>query len=559
MVNKPNIIKRAAIKLADYLGTSGATTNAKGTPWPNGVNPTRPMNPSNNDPLVDLMRASGQGPDNVPLWQNWFIHKQNIGSTGTESYAGYPREEYLHELQGKDRAKVFDKMWRSDASVAMLISAIVNQISSAVWEIEPDPENKDQPEAIKRADLMRHIIFKKIAKEGGFPRFVDEALSAVRAGHAVFEKTYKLFVDDPKFGTFHGINDLSLVSAKTIHRFNLDPDGKLASVTQIAIGDLTRYVDIPSNFLMVLSINREGSNYEGISLLRPCYGSFLRKNLMLKLNVIGIEKFAVPTPVVDIPDGKQSTEQFANLIAALEVYTSGQANYLTKPSMFKMEFPKSSTYDPQLVDLAIESEDRRMAKAFIANFLEFGVKGSTSGKSQGIADLSEFFLCGIERIANMISEMVNKDLISELCLYNFGDTNYLPELKHSGITDKAGESLANSLNLLMSSGVLQADDELEANIRKRFQLPEKSKLGARDEPTTPGVFGVPKPIDKGAPPHPDGTHPTDPTKAAPRPPPVPPQPGAFAGHPGAPGSLPPAHPAPAKKTLSERVRERIRA
>ena len=619
------------MKFGDYVssGTNPFSSNAQSGPksfqaapnYPNGnifpTNPTTPTNPSNNDPLTDLMRSTGQDPAQVPLWQNWFIHKQSIGSTGTESYAGYPREEYLHELLGKDRAKIFDKMWRSDPQIAMLVGAVVNQIASAIWEVDPDPENPKDSDAQKRADLISHILMNGMSKEGGFPRFIEECLSAVRVGHAVFEKTYKLVVNDPQFGTYHGVQSLDLVNSKTIYRFNLDQDGKLASITQIAIGDLHRYVDIPSNFLMVLSINREGSNYEGVSLLRPCYGAFIRKNLIHKLNIIGIEKYAVPTPIISVPDGKQNTQQFAELIAALEVYTSGQSNYLTIPSMFKIEFPNRAQYDPTTIDEAITNEDKRMAGAFLASFLVMGgTKGSSSSsKSAGMADLADFFLCGLERIANGICQMINEDLIPELCIYNFGDKKNLPRLRHSGITDKAGSDLATALSLLAGNApLIEPDDNLEANLRKRFQLPEKSVLGASNEPTVPGSLGVPKPVDMDHPPTVDGKHTTDPTKAtrkigAPPPAPgskehavVPPvntanMPAGLAAHhaannlaPPAPGHeppmpprgapppthpnavpppapdkqppVPPAHnanPPPEKpKTLSERIRARLR-
>lgn len=433
--------------------------------------------PSTSDPLVEIMRATGQNPNGPTPAENWFIHKTPTGSMGTEIYAGYPREEYLHELYGKDRAKIFDKMRRSDTQVAMLLRSIVNPIKSAVWEMEPA---SDDPEDQRRSDLIEHILFKDMSKVGGFPRFVEEALTSPLYGHAVFEKTYKLVFDHPQFGTYHGVKGLDLISAKTIYRWNVDQDGKLISVTQIAIGDMHRYVDIPAQFLMIFSNDMEGANYEGISLLRACYGNWLRKNMMLKLNIIGIEKFAVPTPVATIPSGKQSTEQYTNLITALEVYTSGQANYLTIPEDYKLDFSNRTQYDPAKVDSAIDAEDRRMAKAFLANFLELGMNNRGSfGMSE---DLSDFFLSGIEHIASGVSEQVNTNLIPEICNLNFADQRPFPKLKHSGITDKAGKELADVLSVLAGAQVLVPDDPLEENVRKRYNLPKKSDLGRRDAP-----------------------------------------------------------------------------
>jgi hypothetical protein len=59
-----------------------------------------------------------------------------IGTSGTELFAGYFSEEYLQLLRGRKGAKIFDEMRRSEAQVAMLLSAVMNPIKSGVWEFE---------------------------------------------------------------------------------------------------------------------------------------------------------------------------------------------------------------------------------------------------------------------------------------------------------------------------------------------------------------------------------------------------------------------------------------
>lgn len=471
---KENIFQRGLRKLSSFNSGAVSTNLAS----------------SGTDPMAQLVNASGERRDTPPLWQNFFVHKVAIGSTGTETYAGYPREEYLHDLLGKDRAKIFDKMRRSDTQITMLLRAITNPIKSANWEIEPA---SDDPADIAVADKIRHILFDDMSKLGGFARFVDEALTAPIFGHAVFEKTYKLVLNHPKFGTYHGIKGLDLISAKTIYQWNLDPDGHLQSVTQIAIGDLHRYVQIPAQFLMVYSIDMEGSNYEGISLLRSCYGSWLRKNMNLKLNAIGTERFAIKTPIVTVPAGKENQESFGFLITALESYMSGQSNYLTVPEGYTVVFPAGAEYDPAKVDSTVDAEDRRMAKAFLANFLELGMNnGGSFGMSE---DLSDFFLSGIEHLAGGVCQMVNANLIPELVNLNFFEgVKNMPKLTHSGITDKAGKELAEVLHFLTGAQIIEPDDLLEANVRKRYHLPKKSELGKRvAQPTVAGTggFGIP--------------------------------------------------------------------
>lgn len=414
------------------------------------------------------------------------VHTKPVGSTGTISYAGYPNEEYLNELKREDRAKLFDKMRRSDTQIKMLMGAVKNPIRSAVWEVEPADDSLD---AQMDADLIKQILFKDIKFK---KKILNSALTMLDFGHAVIEKTYKTAYH-PAFGFYHTIAGLDLISAKTINRWNLRPDGDLDSVTQLANGDLFRYVDIPKEYLLLFNLDQEGSLFEGISWLRPCYGSWLRKNVYLKLNAIGIEKFAVKTPIAKIPAGSQSDQQYANLIESLVMYTSGQANYLTIPAGWEINFDAAGTYDPSKVEASIDGEDKRMAKAFCANFLELGMNGS--GSFAMSEDLSDFFLDGIEFLASEIADVINDGLIPELIKLNRGTRQAYPRLKHSGISDKAGKELSEALSNLVTSKIVTPDDLLEESMRKRYHLPKKSDIGVRDasppQPQMPGMAPAP--------------------------------------------------------------------
>jgi hypothetical protein len=401
-----------------------------------------------------------------------FVHLVPLGSSGTENYSGYPQEEYLQALQGKERADVFDEMRRSDSNVKMCLSAVINPIKDAVWEVEA---GDDTPEAQLRADFIKHVLFDDMDQT--FEQFIGEALTVVPFGHAVFEITHKVVLGNEKFGNYNGIRSLGWRSPRTLERWNLDKsNGKLASVTQYAYGDLDRSVDMPAQFLLVLTMDKEGSNYEGISLLRPCYGNWYRKNVYLKLNAIGVEKFAVPTPIAKVPNGTMSTEARNALKEALEIYTTHQANYLMMPDGVDLEL-KTNAYDPEKVEKSIDNEDKRMTKSFLANFLELGM--GTSGSYSLSNDLSDFFLSGINHIASDIAGAVNMKIIPELCSMNFADKVAKPKLKVSGISDKAGKELADILVALGGGKWLTPSDRDEDHLRKRLALPDRSLDGQR--------------------------------------------------------------------------------
>lgn len=409
--------------------------------------------------------------DNQPRFT---VNLTDKGSTGSYNYSGYPAEEYLNTLRGRNRAEVYDQMRRSDHQIHMCLTAVKSPILSATWEIQPgDP---DDPQAMQDKELVEHILFHDM--EHSWKHKLREILTFLDFGHSVFEITDKIVVGHKKFGTFNGIRSLGWRSPRTIERWNLNPeDGTLKSVSQYAFGDLQKFVDIPAEYLLVFSHQMEGSNYEGISALRHCYGPWLRKDNYLKLNAIGIERFAIPTPIAEVPDIALNNEQYNNLIASLNAYATNTANYLTYPKGWLVDL-KTNTYDPSKVEASIDAEDRRISKAFLTNFLELGM-GSSGGAYALSNDLSDFMLGSLVHIASMIEDVINQQLIPRIIQLNYGPREVYPKLAASGIDERAGKDLAMALKNLVDSAIIIPDDPMEEQIRKRFKLSPPSKDGQR--------------------------------------------------------------------------------
>lgn len=405
-------------------------------------------------------------------------HTNQIGSTGTESYAGYPAEEYLRQLTGTQRAKKFDEMRRGDPQIKMLLGAVKSPLKVATHEIMPYDEN--DADSVADAELVKHILFEGMEKP--YKQFFSEFLSCIEFGHVVFEIQDSVNLNHPKFGSYNGIKNLAFRSQKTIECWNLnvETDG-LASISQYAYGDLNRTVNIPAEFLLHFAIEQEGSNFEGVSMIRSCYGNWVRKNNYLKINAIGVEKHAVPTPIVEVP-ANRGQDEFDNMVSALENYQVHENNYLMHPVGWKITL-NSNAYDPQKVETSIDNEDKRMTKAFLANFLELGMNGFGTGALS--FDLSDFFLSSIEYIANDIyAENMNKVLIPRIVQMNRGPRSGYPKLKVSGISDKAGKELADTIVGLAGVNALTPDDVLEKHLRKRIGLPDMSDQGKRQQPVS---------------------------------------------------------------------------
>jgi phage gp29-like protein len=405
------------------------------------------------------------------------IHVEESGTSGTQNYAGYYSEEYLHSLRGTQAADLWDKMRRSDPKIKMVLSAVKNPIKGAQWTVQPGKEG--DAKAQDHAELIEQILFRDL--EQSWTQQLAEILTHLDFGFAAFEVIHKIVENHEKFGSYNSIKKIAWRSPRTIMRWNLDPKtGQIISISQWAFGDLRKTVDIPGEFLLIFTHEKEGDNYEGISALRPCYGPWSRKDKYLKLMAVGIEKHAIPIPYMEVPAGAENTPEYANAKKILERYVSHQQQFITYPAGWKLEFAHASTFDASKIREAIDKENTEIAHAFLENFLELGQSGS--GSYALSYDLSDFFLLGIQHVANNICETFNRHLIPELIKLNFGPQESYPELKVSGIKDKPGKDLAAVMKSLVDAKILTPDNDLEVFFRKKYELPKKAEVDPAAKP-----------------------------------------------------------------------------
>lgn len=430
----------------------------------------------------EIINPNAEQKDSTAFSAGAKMQTKPVGSSGTEVYAGYFAEEYLQSLRGKLGAKVWDEMRRSETQVAMLLAAMLNPIKSAQWDIEPFDQSENSK---KQADLIKICLKEQI----DWDTFLHEALTCIPFGFSLFEVVHNVVFNNPRLGTFNGLAAIAFRSQKTIEAWNLEKQtGKLLSVDQYTYGDVGDSVRIPGDFLFVITVSKEGDNYEGISVLRPMFGAWSRKNLYLKLTAIGIEKYAIGTPVGTIPSGKEDTDEVAAFKAVLSAFTSHESAYITKPQGWDIEIFKTD-FDASKIKEVILLENTEMINAVVANFLALGMNGSGGAFALG-TDLSDFFLAGIQAYANLISSALNRKLIPNLIKLNYGEQVGYPTIKCTGINDKAGKEFAEIFKMLVESKAIKPDAPLEDFLRNAYNMPKADPTTAREvaQPATEMQF-----------------------------------------------------------------------
>lgn len=397
------------------------------------------------------------------------------GTSGTEIYAGRFDEEYLDSLLADQGVAVFDKMRRSDGQVKMLLSVVKNPIKSASWSFTPVDESEEEAEI---SEFASHVIMRDIVNKNGkhktFSDFISEALTMIEFGFSAFEIVHKNVKGHKQFGDYLGLADLGFRHQRSIFEWGLRTDGSIEYVRQLAYGDMASDVDIPGQHLLVFSNEKEGDNYEGISMLRPCFGSYHRKNVYRKLQAIGIERAAKGVPIGTIPetmltrkDYQTQLNGFQNLLDQLSAH---QKNGIALGAGFDIKELKLS-HDSEKVQSVINSENVEMSKSFLANFMELGLEANGGSYSLG-SDLSDIFLSGIEYIGNQIAEKINLELVVPLVKAKYGERDAYPKLTVKGINDKAGKEFADSITELLREGALQKSTRLQRYMHELYNLPD---------------------------------------------------------------------------------------
>ena len=405
-------------------------------------------------------------------------HTTPLGASGTDVVGRiHNAEDNIELLQGYRAAFIYDKMRRSDTQVRKILTAIINPIKSATWVIEPASEETDD---LEKAALMEQILFKDI----NWTKFLNECLTMVPHGFSLFEVVHKNR-EHKDFGPYTGLAQLGFRRQSTITEWiHNRTTGELLEIKQESESDIQVNTHIPVDVLLCFFSEQEGDNI-GFPLLRNVYGPYKRKLLATELQYIGIERFAIPTPTLQIPKNIKSTDaEYEAAVDALKGFTSAEDSFITYPEGYVLDL-HNNVFDPEKLNKVIKKEDENMASAILGSFLELGT-GGNSGAFSLAADLSDFFFAGLTYYANIVRDTINHILIPQLMRLNYDESqiDQLPELAYSGITDNAGKDLMEVIAGLTNAGLVSLDEQLEDHVRKVFKLPKKAEGEVIENQTT---------------------------------------------------------------------------
>ena len=250
------------------------------------------------------------------------VAAQEFGTSGTENFGGYIRkEDYNPEFDDWQKAvPLYDKMRRTDAQVRAMLQVIKLPLRGATWTCHPA---SDDPVDKLIADFCNKAIFDDDSLEDSWQFCLRHILLQLEFGVSVLEKVWK--VDEEGHYRF---KRLAPRLPRTLREWHVDREGKLVALVQYApvphgtggrkTGGHQRvpmygttmsyqYLTIPAEQLAVFTLEREGDNYQGNSLLRTIYRNWWFKDEAYRCTAVGLDRWGVGIPVAQLEEGHSLT------------------------------------------------------------------------------------------------------------------------------------------------------------------------------------------------------------------------------------------------------------
>jgi hypothetical protein len=422
---------------------------------------------------------------------------KTMGITGTQlsggTISGY---EQNSSLTGLSWVRAAEEMLRTDPVVRRSWHMLRQTLLSATWRFEAGVENDPVSEELAR---FANEAYGFDGYAGQMSISWEEQLGYlfeyVTIGYRYAEEIYKVGLDSE--GRTKVFLDYYADREPSAHNEWLSRDGQhLDGVLQTVVGVGKTPKPIPSNKLLLLTLNRTGSNFEGVGMLRPVWW-WRTKQRVSNLMCVGLDRWAVPTPKV-IVDRSQAEAlgltdgdidaMINDAEAQAQAFLSAEQSYLVENGAVKFDSYAAAPnlYAQGPLDI-IKECDNQISQAFLAQFANLGIS-DTGSRSVGEVHLSVFRRAAIN-LCDVVAAQVSGPgrrgggTIGRLIRFNYGavEASKLPRLTHAGLDT---DDLANSLGMLgplVQFGLLTPDDELERAIRERLgagDLPEDAQRSA---------------------------------------------------------------------------------
>lgn len=413
------------------------------------------------DPKGDITNSIMSTPGAAPTWDlsgaaNATTFAE-IGTSGLRAFAGWVKEEFLPELQGRQGAQKYREMADNSPTIGAILHAIKSTMRKVEWRIIPPNDSGAAKEA---ADFVESC---KNDMSHTWEDLVDENLSALQYGYAPHEIVYKRRLgkkppkgadgtDDPPKSDYDdgkiGWRRIPIRGQDTIIQWFFDSFGAIKGVRQLPWTGIMR--DIAIEKMLLFRIGLRKNNPEGRSLLRSSYVPYyFVKRLQEQEAIMGERMGGVP--VVHVPmamieaanagDAKAaaSMNSFKNLAVNLRIDEQmgvvmpsdvwQGANGPSAAKMFELQLitPSGGARTAMNFEAAITRYNIGMMTSVLADFLTLGHEARGT-QSLAVTKVDLFFQA-VEGFLNSFAAVYNRYALPRLWELNGMNPDLMPHLE----------------------------------------------------------------------------------------------------------------------------------
>lgn len=269
----------------------------------------------------------------------------------------------------------------------------------------------------------------------------------------------------------------------TISQIHVDgKTGLLQGATQDQAASL-KSPQIPAKNMAWYVRDREGSNWAGQSLLRPCYASWLIKEEVRRAFAVANVRWSAGVPVMEaLPGTNPTPAQMAEAMELASAARAGNTAGAATPPGFTMKIMGIVGSLPPTQEFLRWLDQQCAASALMGAF----DLGETPNGSRALGQtFMDALHLALESEGELVADVATRQIAARIVDWNYGEDEPVPRVTVAGVGSRR-EVTAESLKLLMDAGALAVDPGLEEWVRREYRLPERKATPA-PRVTAPGV------------------------------------------------------------------------
>lgn len=428
-----------------------------------------------------------------------------VGQSGLRAFAGWVREEFLPELQGRQAAQKFREMQDNSPIVGAVMFAIISTMRKVDWRVVPN-EDAPQGPAQEAADFLQSCMDDM---SHTWEDLVVENLSMLGYGYAPHEIVYKRRLGKKPAGMdiaglplpgseyddgMIGWRRIPIRGQDTILKWFFDPYGGITGMTQQPWTG--RIIDIPIEKMLLFRPSQHKNNPEGRSILRTAYiPYYFIKRLQEQEAIMGERMGGLP--VVSVPSMmiEAANSGDSKATAALQTFKKMAVNLrideqmgVLMPSdvwpgpngpsterMYSVELvtPQGGARGVMNFETAIARYSVNIMTSVLADFLSLGHEARGT-QSLAVTKVDLFFQA-IEGFLNSNASIYNRYAVPRLWELNGLNPDLMPTIEPDLAQRVDLDVLSNFVLRLSQSGMpLFPNEDLQTFLLDAGGLPDVS-------------------------------------------------------------------------------------